>query len=130
MKVTQEKERKKKLFSKTKPCNLFHHFTILISSFCLSCTYFTTFSFLCNIFIFTIFNVIIFHSILLLSNARDITNFTTYVLQISISSIKKIIISNIYSLYCLSNITHIFTTSICKICCSYVYELVIFVYLF
>ena len=40
------------------------------------------------------------------------------------------IISNIYSLYCLSNTTHIFTTSICKICSSYDYELVIFVYLF
>ena len=40
------------------------------------------------------------------------------------------IISNIYSLYCLSNTTHIFTTSICKIGYGYDYELVIFVYLF
>ena len=40
------------------------------------------------------------------------------------------IISNIYSLYCLSNTNHIFATSVCKICSSYDYELVIFVYLF
>ena len=33
--------------------------------------------------------MITFYSILLLSDARDITNFTTYVLQISISPIKK-----------------------------------------
>ena len=40
------------------------------------------------------------------------------------------IISNIYSLYYLNNTNHIFTTSVCKICSSYNYELVIFVYLF
>ena len=40
------------------------------------------------------------------------------------------IISNVYSLYCLGNTNYIFTTSVCKNCSSYDYELVIFVYLF
>ena len=70
------------------------------------------FSFLISIILFTVYNT--FYSILLLNDARDITNFTIYILQISMSPITKKI-TNIYSLYCLNNTNHIFTTSICKL---------------
>ena len=128
-------KRNEKKFSNTKLYKLFTNFTIIISSFCLvlCCTYSTIFYFLFIFYIviyttFTIYDT--FHSILSLNDARDITNFTTYVLQIGLSPItkKKKTISKIYSLYFLSNTNHIFTPSVCKFFSSY--ELVIFVYLF
>ena len=112
------------------------------------------FSFFFSIIIFTIFVINdTFYSILLLSDARDITNITTYILQIgtitknnskhlfiifffivfycwvmlkmlqilllisyklSHHQSQKIIL-NIYTLYCLSNTNHIFTTLIYKL---------------
>ena len=63
------------------------------------CAYITIFYFLFYIIIYTIFTVQdIFYNILSMNDARDTTNFTTYVLQIGMSPIKKTI-SNIYSLY-------------------------------
>ena len=101
--LTQEKERKKR-FSNTKPCKFFTNFTIIISSFCLvlCCTYSTIFYFLFYIVIYTIFTIYdTFHSILSLNDARDITNFTTYVFQICMSPITK---NNFnYSLYFLTH---------------------------
>ena len=46
--------------------------------------------FLFYIIIYTIFNIYdTFHSILFLNDAKDITNFTTYILQIGMSPITK-----------------------------------------
>ena len=114
------------------------------------------FSFFFSIIIFTIFTINdTFYSILLLNDVRNVTNFTTYILQIGTSTITKNnskhlfiiffftvfycwvmlkmlqilllisyklachqsqkIILNIYSLYCLSNTNHIFTTLIYKL---------------
>ena len=55
-----------------------------------TCTYFTIFYFLFYIIIYIIFNIYdTFHSILFLNDARDSTNFTTYILQIGMSPITK-----------------------------------------
>ena len=72
--------------------------------------------------IFTIYDT--FHSILFLNDARDtqILLFMSYKLACYQS---QKIISNIYSLYFLSNINHIITPSVYKFFSSY--ELVIFV---
>ena len=114
------KEKTSTLLKVTKP--------LLLSCPTATCTYFTIFYFLFYIIIYTIFTIYdTFHSILFLNDARDITNFTTYVLQIGMSPITKII-SNIYSLYFLSNTNHILTPSVYKFFSSY--ESVIFVYLF
>ena len=51
--------------------NLFHYFLFYIIIY----------------IIFTIYDI--FHSILFLNDARDITNFTTYILQIGMSPITK-----------------------------------------
>ena len=112
----------KKEFSSTKPCFCL----VLRESESLKLAPISIFLFYIIIYtIFTIYDT--FHSILFLNDARDITNFTTYVLQIGMSPITKNN-SNIYSLYFLSNTNHIFTPSICKVFSSY--EFVIFVYLF
>ena len=145
--------------SNVKPCYLFTYFTVLVCSFCFAprlTPISQLFSFFFSIIIFTIFTINdTFHSNLLLSNTRDVTNFTTYILQIGTSPITKNnskylfiilfftvfycwvilkmlqilllrsyklarhqsqkIILNIYSLYCLSNTHHIFSTSIYKL---------------
>ena len=122
--MTQEKEWKKKLFLKNKPCNFFTNFTIVISSFCLSCTYsLFFFSFLFNIIIFTIFSLISFTTFYywVILEILQILLLMSYKL---VSHQSQKIISNIYSLYFLINTNHIFTTSVCKICSSYDYELV------
>ena len=63
---------------------------LLLSCPTATCTYFTIFYFLFYIIIYTIFNIYdTFHSILFLNDARDITNFTTYILQIGMSLITK-----------------------------------------
>ena len=63
---------------------------LLLSYPTATCTYFTIFYFLFYIIIYTIFTIYdTFHSILFLNDARDITNFTTYVLQICMSPITK-----------------------------------------
>ena len=111
---------------------LSNNFTILISSFCLSrcCIDFTIFNFLFlfNIIIFTIF-MISFTSFYywVVLEILQILLFMSY--KLASHQLQKII-SNIYSLYWLSNTNHIFTTSVCKIYSSYDYELVIFIYLF
>ena len=76
--LTQEKERKKK-FASTKPC-----FCLVLSE---TCFYFNIFIYIIIYTTFTIYNT--FHSILSLNDARDITNFTTYVLQIIMSPITE-----------------------------------------
>ena len=112
---------------KNKGNKVLKHQTMLLS--CPTCcTYFNISYFLFCIIIYTIFTIYdTFHSILSLNDARDITNFTTYVLQVGMSPITKKI-SNIYLIYFLSNTNHIFTPSVCKFFSRY--ELVIFVYLF
>ena len=66
---------------------------LLLSCPITTCTYFTIFYFYCFLFyiiiyiIFTIYDT--FHSILFLNDAKDTTNFTTYVLQIGILPIIK-----------------------------------------
>ena len=95
----------------------------------LSVAHISLFIYLFNIIIFTIFTVISFtsfyHSVML--EILQILLLMSYKLVFHQS---QKIISNIYSLYCLGNNKHIFTTLVCKICSSYDYELVIFVYLF
>ena len=114
--LTQEKKvKKKKRFLQHQIIFPFHLFYCSYKLF--SCPtfdiYFTIFfSFLISIIIFTINDS--FCSILLLNDVRDITNFTIYILQISMSPITKKII-NTYWLYCLNNTNHIFTTSVCKL---------------
>ena len=86
---TQEKESKKK-FSNAKPCKLFTNFTIFTSSFCLVLHVALISLFFIYIIIYTIFTIYDnFYSILSLNDARDTTNFTTYVLQIGMSPITK-----------------------------------------
>ena len=63
---------------------------LLLSCPTATCTNFTIFYFLFYIIIYTIFNIYdTFHSILFLNDAKDITNFTTYILQIGMSPITK-----------------------------------------
>ena len=74
------------------------------------------FSFVYSIIFFTIFTINdIFHSILVLSDARDTINFTTYILQIGMSPITKNNFKHLFIIYCLSNTNHIFTTSVFKL---------------
>ena len=55
---------------------------LLLSCPTATCTYFTIFFILFYIIIYTIFTIYdTFHSILFLNDVRDITNFTTYVLE-------------------------------------------------
>ena len=85
----KRKKKKKKNFSNIKSYFLFTYFTVLVSfSFVPRLTPISQFfSFLISIILFTVHNT--FCSILLLNDARDITNFTIYILQISISPITK-----------------------------------------
>ena len=64
---------------------------LLLSCPTTTCTYFTIFLFFYSISLFRSFFTIydIFHNILFLNNARDTTNFTTYVLQIGMSPVIK-----------------------------------------
>ena len=63
---------------------------LLLSCPTATCTYFTIFYFLFYIIIYTIFTICnTFHSILFLNDARNTTNFITYVLQIGMSPIIK-----------------------------------------
>ena len=64
--------------------------SLLLSCSTAICTYFIIFYFLFYIIIYTIFTIYdTFRSILFLNDAKDTTNFTTYVLQIGMSSITK-----------------------------------------
>ena len=63
---------------------------LLLSCPTATCTYFTIFYILFYIIIYTIFTIYdTFHSILFLNDTKNITNFTTYVLQIGMSLITK-----------------------------------------
>ena len=63
---------------------------LLLSCLTTTFTYFTISYFLFYIIIYTIFTICnIFHIILFLNDARDTTNFITYVLQIGTSPIIK-----------------------------------------
>ena len=93
--LTQEKKKKEKKFSNTKPC-----FCLVLRVAPIS-LFFYYFYFISLFTIFTIYYT--FHSILSLNDVRDITNFTTYVFQIDMSPITK---NNFnYSLYFLTLIT-------------------------
>ena len=122
------KRKKKEVTLKDQTMYLFTNFTILISSFCMSSVAPISLFFF-NIIIFTIFIAISFiafyHWVML--EILQILLLMSY--KLASHQLQKII-SNIYSLYCLGNTNYIFTTSVCKICSSYDYELVIFVYLF
>ena len=87
------KKKRKKSSQTPKPCKLFTNFTILISSFCVVlhvAPISLFFIILFYIIIYTIFTIYdTFHSILSLNDARDVTNFTTYVLQIGMLPITK-----------------------------------------
>ena len=90
--LTQGKEIKKKknIFSNIKSYSLFTYFTILVSFSLVSrlTPISQFFYFFIFIILFTVHNT--FYSILLLNDDRDITNFTIYILKISMSSITKI----------------------------------------
>ena len=113
---------------KKKGKKVLKHQTMLLS--CPTCcTYFTIFLlFLFYIIIYTIFTIYYtFYSILSL-NMLEILQILLLIFYKLVCYQSQKIISNIYSLYFLSNTNHIFTPSVCKFF-SY-YELVIFVYLF
>ena len=103
------KESKKK-FSQTSnlpPCHLFYCSCKQL----LSCPKFDT----CFTIFFSIFTINdTLYSILLSIDARDATNFITYILKIGMSPITKKNFKHLFIIYCLSNTNHIFTTSVCK----------------
>ena len=92
--LTQGKEsKKKKVISNIKSYSLFTYFTVLvIFSLVPRLTsisqFHNFFYFFISIILFTVYNT--FYSILLLNDVRDITNFTIYILKISMSPITKI----------------------------------------
>ena len=122
--ITQEKK-----FSNANPYKLFTNFTILISRFCLVVRvapislffiFFILYHYLHHFHYLWYFFIAFYHWMML-----QILLLMSYKLACHQS---QKIISNINSLYFLSNTNHIFTPSICKFFSSY--ELVIFVYLF
>ena len=71
--------------------------------------------FFLSIIFFTIFTINdTLYSILLSIDARDTTNFTTYILQIDMSPTTKNNFKHLFIIYCLNNTDNIFTTSVCK----------------
>ena len=106
------KKKVKKVFLDLKSYNLFIYFTVLVSL--------TPISQFFSFFIFIIFFTIstsneTSHSILLLSNVKNTTNFTTYILHISMLLITENNSKYLFIIYYLNNTNQIFTTSICKL---------------
>ena len=129
--LTPKKKKNEKKFSNTKPCRLFTNFTVLINSFCLvlrvaPISLFFNFYFI-SLFtpFFTIYDLFTVFYLWMMLEILQILLLMSY--KLVYHWLQKII-SNIYSLYFLSNTSHIFTRLVCKFFSSY--ELIIFVYLF
>ena len=122
------RKRNEKKVSNAKPCKLSPISLFLQVAFVCPtcCTYFTIFYFISLFTPFSLFMILFtaFYSWMMLEILQMLL-FMSYKL-VCYQSQK--IISNIYSLYFLSNTNNIFTPLVCKFFSSY--ELVIFVYLF